>query len=111
MSGVLLQEKARAFFEKLYPNTDPENFKGSTGWLRKFNIRHGIKNTTLWGEILSADLSAVDPFREELQKLIDSEGLSRDQIYNADETGLWWRLPPYSSLNSGHQEVLPGQRD
>ena len=48
---------------------------------------------------MSADLSAVDPFREELKKLIESEGLTRDQIYNADETGLWWRLTPSSSLN------------
>ena len=76
------------FFGTFYPNADPETFKGSTGWLRKFNQRHGIKNTALRGEILSADLSAVDPFREELQKLIEGEGLSRDQIYNADETGL-----------------------
>ena len=89
VSGVLLQEKARVFFAKLYPDTDPDSFKGSTGWLRKFNLHHGIKNTALQGEILSADLSAVDPFREELQKLIESEGLTRDQIYNAVETGLW----------------------
>jgi hypothetical protein len=100
VSGVLLQEKARVFFEKFYPDADPETFKGSTGWLRKFNLRHGIKNVALRGEIMSADESAVDPFREELQKLIESEGLSRDQIYNADETGLWWRLTPSSSLNS-----------
>ena len=89
MSGVLLQEKARVFFAKLYPDADPESFKGSTGWLRKFNLRHGIKNTALRGEILSADMSAVGPFREELQRLVESEGYSRDQIFNADETGLW----------------------
>ena len=98
VSGVLLQEKARVFFPKLYPDCNPEAFKASTGWLRKFNLRHGIKNTTLRGEILSADLSTVDPFREELQRLIESEGLTRDQIYNADETGLWWRMTT-SSLN------------
>ena len=63
-------------------------------------LHHGIKNTALRGEILSADMSAVGPFREELQKLVESEGYSRDQIFNADETGLWWRLTPSSSLNS-----------
>ena len=42
VSGVLLQEKARVFFPKLYPDADSDTFKGSTGWLRKFNLRHGI---------------------------------------------------------------------
>ena len=30
--GVLLQEKAHSFFAKLYPDADPESFKGGTGW-------------------------------------------------------------------------------
>ena len=47
VSGVLLQEKARSFFSKLYPNANPDSFKGSTGWLTRFNIRHGIKNVQL----------------------------------------------------------------
>ena len=42
VSGVLLQEKARVFFVKFYPDADPETFKGSTGWLRKFEEAHSI---------------------------------------------------------------------
>ena len=30
--GVLLQEKTRSFFMKLYPDADLQSFKGSTGW-------------------------------------------------------------------------------
>ena len=101
ISGVLLQEKARSFFTKLYPDADPLSFKGSTGWLTKFNQRHGIKNVQLRREILSSDLSAVGPFREELKQVIADEGYTRDQIFNADETGLWWRMTPSHSLNSG----------
>ena len=44
VSRVLLQEEAGSFFTKLYPDADPEGFKGSTGWLKKINQRHGIKN-------------------------------------------------------------------
>ena len=98
---MLLQEKACSFFAKLHPDADSQSFKSSTGWLTKFNKHHGIKSVQLRGEILSSDLSAVDPFREELEKVIAEEGYSRDQISNADETGLWWRLTPSSSLNSG----------
>jgi hypothetical protein len=100
VSGVLLQEKARVFFAKLYPEVDPDSFKGSTGWLQKFNLRHDIKNTALHGEILSANMSAVDLFCKEFKELVETEGYSRDQIFNADETGLWWQLTPSSSLKS-----------
>ena len=98
---MLLQEKALSFLAKLHPDADSQSFKSTTGWLTKFNKCHGIKSVQLRGEILSSDLSAVDPFREELEKVIAEEGYSRDQIFNANETGLWWRLTASSSLNSG----------
>ena len=101
VSGVLLQEKAHSFFMRLYPDDDPQSFKGSTGWLTKFNKCHGINSVQLRDEILSSDLSAVDPFCEELAKVIAEEGYSRDQIFNADDTELWWRMTPSSSLSSG----------
>ena len=73
VSGVLLQEKACSFFTKLHPNNDPQSFKGSTGCLTKFNKCHGIKSDQLWGEVLSFDLSAVNPFHEKLAKVITEE--------------------------------------
>ena len=45
-------------------------------------------------------MSAVSPYHKELEKVIAEEGYSRDQIYNADEMGLRWRLTPSFSLNS-----------
>ena len=84
---------------KLYPDPDPESFKGSAGWLRKFNLRHGIKNVAY--EVKVCSLMFLQFSQDELQNLIDNKGLTQDQIFNADETGLWWRLTPCSSLNSG----------
>lgn len=92
--------KACSFFMKLYSGADPEDFKGSTGWLMKFSQHHRIKNIQLQGEILSADVPTVSPFHKELEKVIAEEGYSCDQIYNADEMGLQWRLTPSFSLNS-----------
>ena len=98
VTGVLLQEKARLLFPQLYPDADPNAFKASSGWLQKFNKRHGIKDSALRGEILSADTSAIDPFVAELADLISREGYRGDQLFNADETGLWWRMTPARSL-------------
>ncbi len=94
------KKKLDVFFSKLYPDHDPESFKGSTGWLTRFNLCHGIKNVQLRGEILSSDMEAVEPFIYLLKQVIESEGYSRDQILIADETGLWWQMTPSCSLNT-----------
>ena len=43
-------------------------------------------------------MTAVEPFRSTLKDLMEKEGYSKDQVFNADETGLWWRLMPSMSL-------------
>ena len=84
---MLLQERARLYFTQLYPSANPEDFKGSAGWLKRFNERHGIRNTVLRGESLSADTSSIEPIHFALNLYVD-------------ETGLWWCLTPASSLNA-----------
>lgn len=98
VSGPLLQEKALQLFPALYPNEDVTSYKASSGWLQKFSQRHGIRALSLQGESLSADTSAIEDFRGELLKKIEDEGITLNQIFNADETGLWWRLMPSKSL-------------
>lgn len=98
VSGSLLQEKALALFPSLYPNEDRHCFKASSGWLQKFCKRHGIHFMTLQGEGLSATSEDVEHFRQELETMLDREGYSKDQIFNAYETGLWWRLFPSRSF-------------
>ena len=61
-------------------------------------MRHGLRELTLSGESLSADMNAVAPFQQKIQKLMREEGYSRDQVFNADETGLWWKQLPSKSL-------------
>ncbi|KAI6661871.1 Jerky protein homolog-like [Oopsacas minuta] len=101
ISGPLLQEKSLQLFPKIYPQSDLGEFCASSGWLQKFCHRHGIRSATLQGEALSADISAVDPYRKELLSVIEKGGYTRDHIFNADETGLWWKLMPSKSLVSG----------
>ena len=39
-----------------------------------------------------------DSFQSELHQTLKTGGYSLDQVFNADETGLWWKLMPSKSL-------------
>ena len=53
---------------------------------------------SMQGESLSADHSAADEFKSSFPELIEEQGLSLHQVFNADETGLYWRLLPNKTL-------------
>lgn len=47
---------------------------------------------------MSSDTSAVEPFQNKLQELMEREHLTLDQLYNCDETGLCYRMLPTKTL-------------
>jgi len=109
VSGPLLCEKANHFYSKLHRG-EQQSFKASSGWLYRFCIRHGMRQLTVQGEKLSADSSALDPFKRTLEDFIESKGLTLDQIYNCDETGLYFRLLPKKTLASESEKSAPGMK-
>jgi len=46
------------------------------------------------GEKLSSDESDFESFKTEFQKEIAEKGLNREQVYNVDESGLYWKSLP-----------------
>ncbi|XP_043471596.1 jerky protein homolog-like [Leptopilina heterotoma] len=105
ISGPLLCEKALDFNEKLGGSS---NFKASTGWLEKFKNRHGIRQLQIQGEALSANSDAAEKFKLTIGNYIEEGGYSRDDIYNADESGLNWRSLPRKSLASRQETSACG---
>lgn len=91
ISGEILKGKARFFYRNIM-NTD--DFQASEGWLDKFKRRFGIRLLSTTGEKLSCDIDAVEPYKEKFKKVIEEMALTPDQVYNADESGLFWRLLP-----------------
>ncbi|GFV12382.1 tigger transposable element-derived protein 1 [Trichonephila clavipes] len=62
----------------------------------KRNALHNIKIT---GESATADEGAAKIFPEKLAKIIEDGDYSADQVFNADETGLYWkRLPNHTYI-------------
>ena len=89
-------------------NVNGETFKAPTGWLEKFKNRHGIRNPSIQGEKLSAAVETVGPFLQKLRKVIEEKGLTPEQIYNADETGLLWKCLPDRTLVACREKTAPG---
>lgn len=106
LSGPLIQEKA-IHLNKLI-NGDESSFMASSGWLDRWKRRHGVRQLTITGEKLSADLIAGQEYVEKLNKLIMEENYSPQQIYNADETGLNFKALPNKSLASREESSAPG---
>lgn len=76
---------AKAKFYNTKFNGNPE-VSASVGWQNKFKNRRGIRFLTITGERLSSNPELVQPFLNSLKMKIEEMGLSRQQIYNADET-------------------------
>lgn len=91
ISGPMIAHKAQELHKELgYTN----NFSASNGWLDRFKIRNGIKLCGLREVKTESDTNAVAPFKSELQSLAEWYNLSLQQIYNADETDLFWKMLP-----------------
>lgn len=107
ISGPILKEKAIMFHEKLSGKT---SFTASDGWLYKFKQRHGIRQLTLSGEKLSAPTHEINPFRQQLQAYVKERNLVPEQIYNADETGIYWKMIPNKTLACSSEKSAAGHK-
>jgi len=107
ISGQMCIEAAKTFHENLGIK---ESFNASSGWMTRFKQRHGIRQLTIQGERLSSNAEAVDEFCVEFQEYLQRENLQPDQIYNADETGLYWKCLPTKTLASMKEKSAPGHK-
>ena len=63
------------------------------------------------GEKVSADTTKVEPFKKELQELLEREALTLEQLYNCDETGLCYRMLPSKTLASRSEKEASGMKN
>ncbi|CAB4431191.1 unnamed protein product [Rhizophagus irregularis] len=92
LSGPIIQEKAKEF-AKLF---DINDFSASAGWLKNFKRRNNLHTFKIRGEAGSAPTDEIPNMRAELQEILKEYEL-RD-IWNCDETALFWRLLPYKTI-------------
>ena len=102
LNSQILVEKARQIWPQIpqYQHLPTPEF--SVGWLANFKKRHHIQKRAHHGEASSTPLSAA----EEMKNIRTLCGeYNEEDVYNMDETGLFWRRAPSTGLSSNS---LPG---
>lgn len=74
-----------------------EGFKASDCWLENFKDRHGIKFRTEQGEAAAVNQEVVTTWQETVLKDLLAK-YAPDNVFNADEAGLFWKLMPNRTL-------------
>lgn len=108
ISGLMLKEKAKELHYNIKENNS--DFNASDGWLQNFKKRFGVRLLQISGEKLSAQPQLVEPFKVALRSKIEELGLSNDQLYNADESGLFWKILPTKTYVSSQEKSAPGTK-
>ncbi|GFV63522.1 tigger transposable element-derived protein 1 [Trichonephila clavipes] len=117
VSGYLIQEKALQFYKSMKqsePSTSTsqagKEFSASKGWLTRFLKRNALHNIKITGESTTADEGAAKIFPEELAKIIEDGDYSADQVFNADETGLYWKKMPNRTYIAKEEKTASGHK-
>lgn len=77
--------------------------EANRGWFDKFKKTSHLRNFKVQGEA-----AAAESFPQDLAKIIDDCGYTKDQIFNVDETGLFWKKMPSRTFIAKEEKTTPG---
>ncbi|XP_050338066.1 tigger transposable element-derived protein 4-like [Bactrocera neohumeralis] len=104
INGPILQEKANEFAKKF----NISGFECSTSWISRFKVRHNIVAGKVAGESLSVQKSDVSDWLAKVWPNLKAQ-FSDDEIFNADEAGLFYKLTPNQTLKFRGEKCLGGK--
>uniref|UniRef100_UPI0035902DA6 tigger transposable element-derived protein 1-like n=1 Tax=Myxine glutinosa TaxID=7769 RepID=UPI0035902DA6 len=97
LSGAVVREKAMRLYKHY---VDSEGAQKGTfiasikGWFENFKKRMGLHNIKRIGEATSADHVAAREYQDKFGRIIEKNSYLPEQVFNLDETGLFWKKMP-----------------
>ena len=116
VSEAIICGKAKQLFEKLgakAPSTSTgpvKEFFGTKGWFMGFRKRTGLHSVLRHGEAASGDRDAAEQHREKFKKIIEEEGFVSQQVFNSNETVIFWKRMPHRICIMKQETTLPGHK-
>ncbi|XP_066126892.1 tigger transposable element-derived protein 1-like [Saccopteryx bilineata] len=111
VSTLLIQDQARRLFAQLQQEqgsgSQAETFGASNGWFAHFKARH---NVLLTDEPAVADAQAAACYPLMLRTILEEGCYSPSQVFNVDETGLFWKRMPERMLLALEGTARPGPK-
>lgn len=104
LNGSIIIEKAKEIAERL----NYTEFCGSTGWLDRFRSRHGIVYRQISGEAESVIDDDIASWKNNVLFSLLRDYAPED-VYNADEFGLFYKLMPDKSFVFKHETCHGGK--
>nr|XP_033793496.1 NACHT, LRR and PYD domains-containing protein 3-like [Geotrypetes seraphini] len=74
----------------------------------RFKNRFQLHNVRVTGEAVSADEEGAKKFVDSLEEIIKVESFPAEQIFNVDETGLYWKRMPGRTYIHKEAKSMPG---
>lgn len=105
ITGPLMKAKA----EDLAKLMNDEQFTCSTGWLERFKVRHNINVGKISGEAADVNKQTVADWLRNVWPNI-AKDYSDENIFNADETGLFYKLTPDRTLKFKGEKCVGGKQ-
>ena len=110
LDGKVLRQKTLSIYEDFQKKDGKEektkSLTASRGWLYRY--RNRLKNIKFIGEAASSDEEAATAFPAELQKIIKGVKCDPRQVFNCDETGLFWKKMPNRTYSHKSAKQAPG---
>ena len=118
LSYLVLKEKSVDLFNKLKQKALDEGdesvkkveFKGSHGWFDRFLKRGQLRSLKVARENVLADSEVAEKFPKELKKIITEGGYSYKQVFNCDETAIYWKKLPSKTFISIEEQKVKGHK-